>query len=421
MSVSRDSFVRMPARRLEGAECVWVNRAWAASALNLSDIATIRAWILEHFAYQIAPSGAQASKAWFDVDRYGCTGLKYYGGSGRAGVVNGLQVKGIGATPLVDPDADADHSHGLLSLREAILEAVYSVAASRAFPYGAVQSIAIIRAPRTVDDRFGAVRRAALMVRPFQVRPCHLQRAVGFTSEQPELAHLDDVRRVREYFGRYADNGGELSKFASVLGSQVAMAHLLSWFGGGFYSSNICLNGQLIDFAAATILPSWTRAPKDATGPMFGDEAAYAYRMLDSLSFYTRKYGRHQYRIDQLFRQFEAGYRNQLVLSISDVFAVDEARIRDNRERLYETFIDGFERAQEADSEGAREAERSSMLAISEILDVAAVPDRGWRMALGFGEIVREGLEQDIAQVSEGSAEQIQSMIDRTTSRFLYG
>ncbi|MCL1634923.1 protein adenylyltransferase SelO family protein [Luteimonas sp. SX5] len=295
------------ARSRDDARVAWINQQWffergwdVSSPLGRE---SANRWILQRFAQELdivagAPVPATArDKRRYVVDGYGTTSLARYGGSGRAGIVGDFQVKGIGRTPFAASNADWHHSHGCLWLEEGLREAVFSEVCRSEAPCGAVPVVAVMSLAETITEPDGGRRQRALLVRPFHIRPAHLQRALLIERPDQEgsmMPHLQDVDRVRWHIERIQrQTGGAWKSFkfmTAAYGRQAAYSHACGWFNGGLTSSNLTLQGQFIDFGSARFVQDGRAITYEAFGQRFGDELETASAVLDSIYFYQRKY-----------------------------------------------------------------------------------------------------------------------------------
>lgn len=201
------------------------------------------------------------------ADRYGGAGIGRNGGSGRAVVVNGYHVKGVGRTPLVSPLADRAHNSGCAYLEECVREVMFSELVDAEFPFGAVPVLAIIETgvlQTWISGDGPRLERQCLLVRPAFIRPAHFARAIEYYSGNPKEGYLDALRVSStikasvEFFGReqvVATWRQFWLRWAEQLG--YAYVHRLDLSGNS--ESNIAWDGKLLDFGAMTALPSWAR------------------------------------------------------------------------------------------------------------------------------------------------------------------
>jgi hypothetical protein len=242
---------------LPNARVLWLNRRW----LTQQELPFAEAALLEQFA--ISTPGERIVHA----DRYGDPrGTSPHGGSGRVATIGKFQVKGIGPTPLVG-DATWIHSHGHMSLTEAICEAIFGEILDQELPFGAVPAIAIIDCGEVMKTPHGELRRA-LVVRPAALRPAHLLRAASFVpSTGLAVTPSPDATRVREAIAHLASMKDvdlarlhlprDIAELLDRLAQQAATADALRLFTGGLFASNVSLTGAILDFGVARALYSW--------------------------------------------------------------------------------------------------------------------------------------------------------------------
>ena len=307
--------VPFTARRLRGASVLWLNERWFLERhLDVTDAATRRracAWLLDEFAYSV-PGSADPDDAFsagektFAADRYGGSGMVPHGGSGRAGLSGCFQAKGVGVTPLVGDVRSWTYSHGCMWLEEALREAIYSEIAAAEFPHGAVPVIAVLDAGVSYRLPSGEVgERRAIVVRPAALRPAHLERAPMFGGAAGERQARDtndttDVKRVVDAiraFGAGAADGqtpgrhvtGLIDLFVRVA-EQVAFGQVHRLCHGGYLTSNVTLDAELLDFGSFRAVPDWSKAYPLDNMPGFGDELLLLRSAIRSLCFFFRKY-----------------------------------------------------------------------------------------------------------------------------------
>jgi len=232
------------------------------------------------------------------ADRYGGGGLAGNGGSGRTVLVNGYLVKGVGRTPLIGLTADKKHCTGAAYLQESVRETIFAEIVAAEFPHSAVCTIAIIDTGISVvwnTPDGPKEERRVLLVRRAVIRAAHFERSVGFVSKD---AHdgVNDWSRVSRMIGTVAATIGHVAtltmidafwtKWATQLGYSVA--HRLTQ--GGNFSSNIAIDGQLLDFGTASALPSWASIVVLDGAVLFGNDLTALTQALNSMSYYL---GRH--------------------------------------------------------------------------------------------------------------------------------
>lgn len=294
--------VPFEARKLHRATVVWINPRWllAAGQDPLDDAARERAgqWLLAEFAYVVPrpeddDRHVSAITKQFTADRYGETATAYHGGSGRAGSDQGYQVKGIGRTPLVGDDADWNHAHGCAWMEEAIREAVYSEIFAAEFPVGAVRTVAIIDThlhAELVPGQLG--ERRALIVREDVIRLAHFQRAPHFfRAGHYRSDQLADAARVRDAARWLATQGADdqgvplpLGRLCRRVADQMAFGDVFRLTHGGFLSSNVAMDGSLLDFGSARALLDWRTAELSVGGVKAGHDSVYWLRVIESVA-----------------------------------------------------------------------------------------------------------------------------------------
>jgi hypothetical protein len=247
--------VAVRVQKLSDPTILW-SRAPSA-ALDLAEIA-IRA----------DPAGID----WAHADRYGGYGLDGNGGSGRSALYRGAYVKGIGRTPLIGRMADLEHSSGSAYFEEAVRETIYAEIFARELPWGAVRTSAIID---TGEDQYwgpapGAEfqvleERCVLLVREPLLRPAHFQRSIHFVSEE-ETTGEGDIKRVTHNLQVLSAHFGvsrikqKFERFWSRWAEQCAYLFANRFIQLTPSTSNVTLDGRLVDFGAASAVPSWCSA-----------------------------------------------------------------------------------------------------------------------------------------------------------------
>ena len=229
------------------------------------------------------------------ADRYGGIGIGNNGGSGRAAIVNGYLVKGIGKTPLIGVTANPMHASGGAYLEECVRESIFAEIIGMEFPRSAIPTIAIIDTGITQNwpgDYFGPLsERRVLLVRRCMLRPAHFERAPLFHSSNSKEGSLDFSRvkhvgrESARIFGRKLIIS-QLSEFFSAWSCQLAYAYIHRISPSGNSTSNICFDGQLLDFGACSALPSWAQINMIPGSPPTGGEFQTLVESAKSLSYY---------------------------------------------------------------------------------------------------------------------------------------
>jgi hypothetical protein len=296
--LSDEILVRFPTRRISEARVIWINPRWAVEDKPCAPQHR-EEWLLESFGVFAESLSIEGSvrfgvHGFLDADRYGGTGGAVNGGSGRCASLNGYNAKGIGPTPLVSRFSDAQHRNGLMSLSEAIREVISSEVANEELPCGAVPTLAIIDTGvnfRALQDE--KEHRAAIVVRPDFIRPAHFERSIFFgDSGYAESHQYKDATRVKQAIRHTASRPDAFPTlkmmFLSIARQLGAMRAKRLW-QGQFLTSNITIDGALVDFGAFRSLRNWRRF-SGLAGEQFGTEIRQLKRAFLSLSFYFSKY-----------------------------------------------------------------------------------------------------------------------------------
>ena len=288
-------------RRLPHARLLWLNERWLIEAGIAPHDTQARAEFTERMLRDFAVTsrvsdlpGTSACQHTLYADRYGGSGGALHGGSGRCGSKDGFIAKGIGKTPLVAEGVDIYHKNGCMSVGEAIRETINAEIANRELPWGAVPTVAIIDAG--FDFPFGESaepRRAAIVVRPSFIRPAHFERSVFFgKGGYRDSAQFQDALRVRDATRAavaapmtYPSLLEMFQRFAQQIG--VARARRL--WQGRFLSSNVSIDGALVDFGSFRAVPNWRRTIGVA-GECFGAEIEQVRQTFLSVAGYFGKY-----------------------------------------------------------------------------------------------------------------------------------
>lgn len=268
-----DAFVRFPARRLQNARVVWVNwsllRDWGVDVPTGGLTDDLERTLLDHLAWAVPVAEGDGRTEHvgppkqFYADRYAGEGIGINAGSGRAGTVGAIQIKGIGTTPLAHRHSDHEHRHGALYLEEAMREAVWSELDHLEMPHGANRVLAVIDAMAVVPMPDGRRRRRGLLARPFPLRPAHYlvsprhkvdprsfqqrQRTIidGFAAVAGPRIRGGAPRQLRDGFVALVDRLA--AQHATLMAQRVPH--------GGLSASNVELSGRLLDFGSQTAQP----------------------------------------------------------------------------------------------------------------------------------------------------------------------
>ena len=287
---------------LSRAKVLWLNTRWFTRrglAIQCDEKLRSRTetWVLEQFAIGVG-DGVDGERT-VHADRYGDPrGTSPHGGSGRVATIGNFQVKGIGRTPLVG-EATWIHSHGQMSLTEAICETIFGEILDQELPFGAVPVIAIIDCGEIFRSPQGELRRA-LIVRPAALRPAHLLRAPAFVpSPAAALVPSPDATRVREVIAHLASMSagdrtllnlpGDIAEHVERLACQAAAADVLRMFTGGLFAGNVSLDGAILDFGVARALYSWASVQVHAHAQGFGRDLDRIANSATAIQFYARK------------------------------------------------------------------------------------------------------------------------------------
>ncbi len=292
-------------RRLQRARVLWLNQRVMRNDPRF-DVAggtadAYAAHVLDCCAFAIAADSSAASESCEVTgfaDRYGGAGIGRNGGSGRAAVVNGYHVKGIGRTPLVSVLTDEAHASGGAYLEECVRETILSELVAAEFPAGSIPTLAIIETGEFQvwdTDNGPKHERRCLLVRPSFVRPAHFERAPGFISADPKEGALD-AARVRQFFATAIGLWGREAlvdahqQFWLRWAGQLAYSFVHRLPHGGNTTSNICLDGRLLDFGGMAAMPSWVRATIMLGAPPTGGEMICLAQALQSQAPFLGRY-----------------------------------------------------------------------------------------------------------------------------------
>ncbi len=298
-----DVFVPILVERVREASVVYKNDAETISRRALVDQCA--------FILAIGPRDRRAEQQIWLSERYGGEEIVNNGGGVRCGLSIDLQVKGIGANLLLGCDSDGAHSNGHLSLVDAIYEAAWSEILEEVVPFGAQRVVAVLKIVEQAHNDGGA---RALLIRRPEIRPAHFERAIYFKPIRDASWHREaDVRRVKNsipYLGGVLPRPAVIAeqqwrgmsdkeRFSAGLGEfarriAAQLAYMRSRFmAHGCTSSNVSINGRLLDFTSVMSLLSfgteslldlkalWNKASREHLPIM---------KSISSICFYANKY-----------------------------------------------------------------------------------------------------------------------------------
>lgn len=286
------------------------------------------------------------------TDRYGGDRIGCAGGSGRCATFAEVQIKGIGATPLVSHKTDQFHASGTASLQEAGREVIWSQIFSVILPHGAVSHLAIVltggvfpeRNPQGID----IPRQRTLIMREFALRPAHYLRNLFYKPPNAGTNGLSyDSHRVQsainslhlgfdEVFGKQAKGMTDIARInlglremAKRIAAQMAASFAKRIFHGAISGSNIALDGRFLDFGVTTFVARYRR--RSWAGGWL-DQWAQRYSpqgILHHLRFLTQKY----FRSDdikslipesELMKEFQAASASRLEIEMLKMIGLSE-------------------------------------------------------------------------------------------------
>lgn len=260
------------------------------AVLIWADTATSAASVLDYAVVVANPHEGEGDVVGY-ADRYGGMGLINNGGAGRGAFYKGRYLKGVGRTPLIGSGQRDWHSDGLLFVEEAARECIFGSLAALEAPWGGVRPIAVIDIGAKDDLRYRDsatnINRTLVVVREPTLRAAHLERALLYRGE--------------ETFGGMADEGrvaANISRMVSLLGSEGALkCYVRLWYRWaeqcGYHfvhrlpqsspsTSNVAIDGRLIDFGGSRSLPDWSFHMTGAGLAPFGTEIDEIVRFLHS-------------------------------------------------------------------------------------------------------------------------------------------
>ena len=293
--------VPVPLQRLPDARLLWLNRRAMHDDPQFArcggDEARYANHLLEACAWRTAAPGGDVDTLGY-ADRYGGERIGFNGGSGRTVTVGGYCVKGVGRTPLVSALTDEGHASGGAYLEETVRETIYGEIVATEFPHAGVPTLAIIDTGLVQDwhtTEEPQSERRTLLVRPSFVRPAHFQRAAGFQSGHAKEGS-SDAHRVRQVFGIAVEALGadglmqHVDQLWDRWAEQMAHAFVHRLPHGADNTSNIAIDGRLLDFGGTNVVPSWAAAATSFFPQRFSQRFGVLVHCIRSMGYF---FGRH--------------------------------------------------------------------------------------------------------------------------------
>lgn len=267
-------------RRIPDARVLWSeseSEACLSSALD--------------FAVSVTNDTNAALSATAYADRYGGVGIINNGGAGRGAFFGGSYLKGIGRTPLIGAGQRDWHSDGLLFVEEAARECVLGRISASELPWGGYAPTSVLDTGRLPDLHYRSsetnINRTLVVVREPVLRLAHFERALLYRGDE-DFCGLADERRVN----------GNVRRAGELLGREELLTKFIEgWFRWAEQcayqfihripqsspsTSNVALDGGLIDFGGSRAVPSWSAHVPGANLAPFGTEILEIYRFLHS-------------------------------------------------------------------------------------------------------------------------------------------
>ena len=205
------------------------------------------------------------------ADFYGGGGMGNNIGSGRAGILGEVQIKGIGITPAFKDHGDRSIEEGVLSLREALREAIWGLVFYKELPFRAHRVIALIDTGLfTLEGE-----RKVLAVRKTPLRPAHfLSPYYSDKKKHKKRALKMENQNFHKIFSPFElTQSALLKKFQEKkipltekqkhilltldqimyrVARQVSRTYAHKLYHGAYSESNISVRGEFLDFEIAT-------------------------------------------------------------------------------------------------------------------------------------------------------------------------
>ncbi|MGY4106330.1 hypothetical protein [Aeromonas encheleia] len=270
-TLPKSCFIPFETTRNDNCNIIWINNAYChENNINVDDF--IKHLEEEYFYvtddYTTKSRLNLNDKKIFYADCYGSRYQAANGGSARCGYDGKYQVKGIGRTPLCAENIDIHHSTGKLTVSDACLEAIWGEICNIYFPFGSVRTLAVISTGELLSTDYNigleSTQECALTIREFFIRPAHLERNIFFRPSLGLESLIEyESTRVLDAQKKVLLSNGEDKSQAVIDGFQLKLAEVISFSRlaciphGSITSSNICLNGKVIDFGTMTSVPGY--------------------------------------------------------------------------------------------------------------------------------------------------------------------
>lgn len=276
------SFVPVKTKRLSKARVVWFNFELAREkGLEIPAegmTPEFEKQLLDQFGYMVPNKNSNPDlflekEKTFHADIYGGAFIAGNGGSGRAASTGSFQIKGVGITPLVDPNTNFDHAHGGASFQESITEAIWGEINHRELPVGGNRVLLIIDSGDFTPWNDGGKEPRALIVREDPIRPAHFM-----TNKQDGVWAKTEAERIKKMIsilpnvlpypasidplslpkGKRIAAG--LDEMVDRFAKQYAAAHARKIFHAACSPSNIEITGRFLDYGTETSLSGFGKA-----------------------------------------------------------------------------------------------------------------------------------------------------------------
>jgi hypothetical protein len=242
------------------------------------------------------------------AERYGGYGIANHAGGARCGIFEGLQIKGLGITPVAGKGSPLSHSTGRLNLIDGLLESVYSIALDKLLPFGAVKVLAVMSTNRkdahsvhiqdAVDgsDYFDF---GCLLIREAVLRPAHFMYPSYYVPLSDKSAPIENHKELSDFHNSFIRNygGGEsaLLKFVEFLkksAAQFAYSRVFGIMHGALSYSNYSLDSRWLDLACSTTLGGYINYSIGLTDNVssFSEEAKFISHINQ---LFCWEYGKH--------------------------------------------------------------------------------------------------------------------------------